>query len=277
MLSRPELHPFFDAIRESWSKCLAADEDPEHLRLLIERINPANYTFPPPHDAEGQIDFQWPEAIAKENEDDLRRIVRDQQLMTFPFKCRKAIDAGKPLTIDNASWVLKWLKETDAEPPSLPKEYGEPVHPTENVITGGIAALIVLNFDWLREDRSRMAWCRAKLEALLSRPPEPSRFDSEVAVGLYRWDDFAAECGVRMLVADKSDPLARRLVAEGVVGFHYNTTGLTMARAFAARQQLPDDFKRRLLCIGRHCECSLSEQPMRLMLTKPRGRPASRL
>ena len=47
---------------------------------------------------------------------------------------------------------------------------------------------------------------------------------------------------MRLLALDKSDPLARKLVAQGITGFHCDTVGLTMARAFAVRDQIGDAF-----------------------------------
>jgi hypothetical protein len=241
MLSKPEFGPFFEEVRKRWKAALEAGEDPEHLGPLIERINPDNYTFAP----EGvPIDFQWPEAMAREHERQLRQIGLDQALTQFPFQCRKILTAGKPLSEDQLLPLLQWLQSLESNPPEIPMQDGEPIQRVENVMLGGIAVLVVLHLDWLLEDPNRMAWCRGRLETINTTPPTPSRFDSEVAVGDQRWDDFAAECGVRLLVADSADPLARNLVAQGVMGYHYGTTGLTMARAFAARADLGEDFPR---------------------------------
>jgi hypothetical protein len=241
ILSKPDFWPLFDDVRRRWKVALDAGEDPEHLAPLIERVNPQNYTFSP----EGEpVDFQWPEPMAHKHEEQLREIALGQTLTQFPFRCRNVLTAGKPLPDDQLPPLLQWLQSLETKPPELPAQDGEPVQRLENVMLGGIAVLVVLHLDWLLQDASRIAWCRSKLEAVLANPPPPSRFDSEVAVGDDRWDDFAAECGVRLLVANRSDPLARKLVAQGVMGYHYGTTGLTMARAFGARTDLGDDFPR---------------------------------
>jgi hypothetical protein len=183
------------------------------------------------------VDFQWPEAIARENEDRLRQIALDSTVNTFPFRCRKVLDGGVPLPAEQLMPLLNWLQELDARSPRLAEDT-EPEH----AILGGMAVLVVFHLDWLLEDPRRIAWCRTKLEAVANNPPQPAPFDSELAKGGYRWDDFAAECGVRLLAADKSDQLARKLVAQGITGFHYDTIGLTMARAFAVRDQIGDAF-----------------------------------
>ncbi|MHB1530427.1 MAG: hypothetical protein ACYCXT_13605 [Acidiferrobacteraceae bacterium] len=246
MLSKPEFRPFFDQVRKGWKAALDAGADPEHLGPLIERINPDNYTF----SSEGEpVDFQWPEAMARDHEQQLRQIGLDQAVTQFSFRCRKVLTAGKPLPDSQLLPLFEWLQGLETNPPDLPTQDGEPIQRLENVILGGIAVLAVLHLDWLLQDPHRIAWCRSKLEAIHANPPPPSRFDSEVAIGDDRWDDFAAECGIRLLVADKSDPLARKLVAQGVMGYHYGTTGLTMARAFAARAEIGDDFQR-LVTLG---------------------------
>ena len=149
----------------------------------------------------------------------------------------KMLSFGHAAFFGSAAYVTGWLVTTRGCGPSLG-------------ILGGIAVLVVLHLEWLLQDASRIAWCRSRLEAVHVSPPPPSRFDSEVAVGDDRWDDFAAECGIRLLVAEKSDPLARKLVAQGVMGYHYGTTGLTMARAFAVRVDIGDDFQRLItLCV----------------------------
>lgn len=247
MLSKPEFGPLFDDVRRHWKVALDAGDDPERLGPLIERINPENYTFSP----EGEpVDFQWPEAMAREHEEQLREIALGQTLTGFPFRCRKVLAAGKPLPDSQLLPLFQWLQSLETNPPELPAQGGEPIQRLENVLLGGIAVLVVLHLEWLLQDASRLAWCRFRLEAVHANPPPPSRFDSEVAVGDDRWDDFAAECGIRLLVAEKSDPLARKLVAQGVMGYHYGTTGLTMARAFAVRADIGDDFPRLItLCV----------------------------
>ena len=55
---------------------------------------------------------------------------------------------------------------------------------------------------------------------------------------------LANDAGLSVLSGPRDLPLARKLVAQGVMGYHYGTTGLTMARAFAARAAIDGDFLR---------------------------------
>lgn len=244
MLSKPEYRPFFEAVRKRWQAELDAEGEPEELLLLIERITPGNYTFPAEGDPNQEIDFQWPEAIARKNEEDLRQLDRNTAITQLPIRCMNILAAGKPLPTEQLSPLLSWLKERDSDPPLKPEDEEDRPFPIENTILGGIAVLVAFQLDWLREDPDRIGWCRAKLEAVADKPPETPSFDSEVAISGFAWDDFAAVAGVHLLAADPKDVLARRLVAQAITGFHYRTTASAMALAFQLRGRLGADFDR---------------------------------
>ena len=245
MLGHQQFRGFFEEVRSAWKAALQqeeGEEEPEHLRLLVERLDPANYTFEQRGNEIVPVDFNWPEAIARQNEEDLRKLAERQTISLLPWRCRKFLDAGTPLPPDQLQWLWNFLQAIDAKPPELPSDSSGPLLRIEDVLCGGIALLLSTSRDWLLQDASRMAWCRRKLEATIDDPPPLRRFDSELSVGNERWDCFAAECGVLLLAVDPSDTLARKLVAAGLVAFNYNTTALTMVRAAVARSQLGNAF-----------------------------------
>jgi hypothetical protein len=45
MLGHQRFRAFFEEVRSAWRSALQQDGEPEHLRLLIERLDPDNYTF----------------------------------------------------------------------------------------------------------------------------------------------------------------------------------------------------------------------------------------
>ena len=132
--------------------------------------------------------------------------------------------------------------------PSLAPD-SEPLHHIEDLICGAIAVLIVKHHDWLVAAPERMDWCRGKVESVARQPPAPVRFNSAAADGDRRWDSFAGEAGVALLARDRSDPLARRLVAASVLSLHYSTTSRTLIRASQRREQLGEEFDR-ILCLA---------------------------
>ena len=246
MIGDEEHWPFFAEVRADWTGKLAAQGEPESLRLLIERFNPANYTFEVRDGKRVPFSFQWPEAIERRNAEDLQRIGAESTVMNLPQRCRDRLNAGQPLPQEQIIQLWQYLQNIEGNPPPLAVDGEAALLHIEDVLCGGIAVLVVLHHDWLAADPERMAWCRRKLEAVLQQPPVPFRFDAETAGGDRRWDSFAAETGISLLAGNRNDALARLLAAIGVVAFHYSTTARTLLRACQCREQLGDDFDQML-------------------------------
>lgn len=166
MLGYEEFRPFFDEVRARWTTQLDSQGKPEHPRLLIERINPDNYTFQQDGNELVPTDFRWTEALARENEESLRKITEQQAVTGLPWRCRKLLDAGRAIPQEQLQPFWQWLQTITTSPPELATESGEPLLQIEDVIVGSVAVLLVLHHDWLLEDSKRMAWCREKLHAI---------------------------------------------------------------------------------------------------------------
>jgi hypothetical protein len=246
MMGDEEHWPFFEQLRAGWAAQLDAQERPKALRLLIERFNPANYTFEVRDGKRVPVDFQWPDILAQQNAQEQQKLAQDSTVTYLPWRCRQCLNAGSPLPLEQIPAFWEFIQSIDAKPPELSRESGEPLLHIEDILCGGIAVLVVLHHDWLIADPDRMAWCRRKLEAVMHNPPVPLRFDSEVARGERQWDAFSAGVGVALLARNRDDALARLLVATGIVSFHYSTTELTAWRASQVVQQIGDDFDRML-------------------------------
>jgi hypothetical protein len=246
MIGDEQHWPFFEQLRAEWSALLDAQDESEKLRLMIERVNPANYTFEMRQGRRVPVGFEWPESIARQNAEDLRKLGQRQTLTHLPFQCRRCLDAGTRLPPEQILRLWEFIRDLDANPPELAERDGEGLFHIEDILCAGIAVLVVLHADLLAETPDRMAWCRQKLEAIVQNPPATFRFDAETAPGDRRWDAFAAEAGVVLLAEDREDALARRLVAAGVMSFHYSTTALTLSRGCQSRERLGEDFDRML-------------------------------
>jgi hypothetical protein len=236
MIGEEECRPFFDELRASWAQDLDAEGEPNRLRLLIERFNPDNYTFELRDGRRVPVDFQWPEAIERENAESLRALHDETTLTQLPYRARKRLASGAPLPEDQAASLLQYLRWIEADRPQLPAQSGEPLLHREDILCAGIALLIVLNHDWLLADPERIGWCRGTLQKIVDNPPAPLQFDSEGASGDRRWDAFAAECGVFLLARNPADALARQLVAAGVLKIEKETGrhGVLVAEAASA-------------------------------------------
>jgi hypothetical protein len=221
---------------------------PEELRLLSERLDPDNYTFEIRDGKRVAVSFDWSEKVKQKNQEDLQRIATDQTISSFPFRCRQWLDSNARVAPDQLPQFWEYVQGIEGLAPRLAHD-GDPLYHIEDLLCGAIAVLIVKHHDWLLADPARMAWCRGKLESIVRHPPVPLRFDSAGASGDQKWDSFAGEAGVALLVADRNDPLARRLAAASVVSFHYSTTSRTLIGASRHREQLGEDFDR-MLCLA---------------------------
>jgi hypothetical protein len=109
--------PFFEELRADWTAKLDAQGgEPERLRLLIERFNPANYTFEVRDGKRVPIGFQWPEAIERRNAEDLRRIGAETTVMNLPQRCRDRLNAAQPLPPDQITQLWQYLKSIEGNP-----------------------------------------------------------------------------------------------------------------------------------------------------------------
>jgi hypothetical protein len=122
MLGHRQFRVFFDEVRSVWKAALQQDDKPEHLRLLIERLDPDNYTFEQRGNEIVPVDFHWPEAIARQNEKDLRELSERQTISLLPWRYRQFLDAGTPLPPDQLQWLWGFLEAIDARPPELPSD-----------------------------------------------------------------------------------------------------------------------------------------------------------
>jgi hypothetical protein len=136
-------YPFFKQLRSDWARDLNAEGELERLKLLIERFDPANYTFEVREGKRVPVGFEWPEAIARKNAQDLQRIGKHQAITSLPFKCRERLNQGAALPQDQLLWLWQFLQDINANPPDLKVQDGEALLHIEDILCGGIALLVV--------------------------------------------------------------------------------------------------------------------------------------
>jgi hypothetical protein len=245
MLFRKELRPFFEELRTDWRTRLDAQGRPESLRLLIERLNPENYKEGRP-DEEGKVPaiFKWPEEIERKNAEDMVRRNREMQLRGLPMQCRRPLDEKTLLSQDEIAAFWNFLQTIDVNRNVSAADGSDRFAHLGDALCAGIAVMLVSHYDWVAGDPERMNWCRRTLEAVAQKPPERSPLDQPTSMGNIHWGAFIGESGVALLARDPDDGFARRLVSTGVIAYHYETTTVTMNRAFERRDELKEDFER---------------------------------
>ena len=188
MLGHRQFRAFFEEYA-AWRGALQQDEEPEHLRLLIERLDPDNYTF----EQRGAMKLsRWTSTGRRRSRERMRRTSASSPSARRSASCRGAAESFSTLARlfrrTNYSGSGISSKPSTRRPPELPSNSSGPLFRLEDVLCAGIALLLSTSRDWLLQDASRMAWCRHKLQATIDNPPAPRRFDSELSIGNERWD-----------------------------------------------------------------------------------------
>jgi|GEM_PF-1429095 len=161
-------------------------------------------------------------------------------VLTFPVTCRKMIDERnslEPAQLDDFWARLQGIAD-DAE---QARSRGDR---PEDAIVGGIAALTILNRDWIDADTEREQWCVEQFAEVLKSPPPHPQFHIAESTSNYHWDNFAAMMLPQMLADSPAHQGIRSLCAEFALAFNYCVTQDLMNFAFEQRESLCDDFLR---------------------------------
>jgi hypothetical protein len=161
-------------------------------------------------------------------------------------RCRKHLDEDRPLATDELIPFWNGLQRF-ASQPRPPTEGGTQI---VDAVFGGIAVLLLLHRDWVREDPARERWCRDQLEGILRHLPSRRPLDFPESAGGWNWDTFASECGVALLAENREDPLARELVLDGLVCFRYATVVAIIRRAYRLRAKFGSEFEQMLTLVA---------------------------
>ena len=242
-----DVRKFFVGVRAAWRAEMQGD-DQHPWRYLIEQLTPENFAFERIDERRVKVSLRLPDALQKETEEGEKRRGEELLVMITPVQCRQRLDKNTPLGTEELDQLWETIQRLDTlHRPFSVDDYGiaDPV----NGVLGGIAVLMVFHLDWLNSEPARIGWCREKLEEICKSPPPRSPLDSDTSAGNDHWDAFAAEAGVVLWEKNQQDPLARCLVANGMMAYRYATAALTVRRARALRSTLGDDF-RRLVSLG---------------------------
>lgn len=236
-----DVKAFMAKVVVGWRGEIAGDER-HPLRFLVEQLNPDNIVETQVGENRVMISVQMPDALAREVEEEGRQREDDMFFMMMPMQCRTRLDKNERLKEGDLDDFWARLQRLDGLTPPPDDIYRLNV-PIDGIL-GGVAVLIALNRDWLSAQPAKLEWCRQKLREVYESPPPRSPLDSEDALGNDNWDAFAAEAGAALWAEDPADPLARCLVAYGVMANRYATVALTLRRAATLRERLGDDFRR---------------------------------
>jgi hypothetical protein len=236
----------FAEVSAEWARRLAAIEPAEtELKQEIERLiaqhDKSNYMLK--DGPGGQFwDFHPPPHVRSVQEKKLAALEKSQLLLTFPMRARQALDRGELLSAGELSeyWQLTQtlttldLREVSDDFPTQ----------REDGICGGIAVMVLLGRDFLRDHPEREQWCARYLTQITTNPPLPGDMDSPHSASNFHWDHFCAEALPVLWSEQQDSPALRSLIARVADVHHYNTAALLMHAAARVRDRLGDDFLR---------------------------------
>lgn len=227
---------------------LEADPDNVHLRGPVTYFGFFSRYFRALAEEGQQIPDFYTWVGAQQREAATAQVRSNEQLLplTLAPQCRKRIDENQALRPDEltAFWdTLHWLSAQTTRS----MEGGTQAI---DAVFGGIAVLLLLHRDWVREEPARQQWCRDQLEKVLQSPPGRKPYEIPESTGGWAWETFAAECGVALLADDAQDSLARELVLAGLTCFRYDTVAATMRCAYKLRNRLRAEFDRMVAFVG---------------------------
>lgn len=231
---------FFDRLLAAWTKHLSKDRKPVQLRRLVESLRKSNYEFGLVEGKKTPLTFK---PSADDEAEDIalsQKAFENPDFITLPRRCRRLLDGKMRIESDQAEPLADLIKAIHAKGN---QRNNDAVHTAQDVVLGGVAVLICLCYDWLARKPAQLAWCRERLQEAIDTPGTRPCFYLDTNIGNDKWDAFASECGVSLLARDRTDPLARKLVAQGITGFFYNTTQLVVIRAAQNHVALGDDLR----------------------------------
>lgn len=244
-LSRQSVRQAFDSIRERWAKEALSSPESQAIRRLIARFDIANYSLEEVGEGKATVRFAWPADLADETNAAAAKAELAMASIAFPLRCRQALDLGTPLSDSEAA---KWWEElqqfASADLPPGRDEIDAPAKRMADIVMGGVAVLMLLAKPWLHQDGERAAWCEEQVAAVIQQPPPIGMFDVPNSHSTDCWHSFLAEVLVDELAADPDREVARRLVAEIIMGRWHATTKVAMQAAYRRRNDLGQDFAR---------------------------------
>ena len=229
-----------DELSAARERCAQAPDD--RWRFLTAQMDPANYE---PVELEGGVRawvFEMPTELQSEIDADHAELEIQQWWLTGPSRLARLIDAGTPLTDEEAQSLWDEVQRRLAE--RAPNEiFRDGVLRQADVECGATAALLVCARPWVEGRPEVMAFCREALLRPFEDPPPTHMFDSGDEGVDWSWDGFAATAHPLLWQRDPQDSELRQCAARLATHRHRNT----VCRFFAALTQLPalsDDLRR---------------------------------
>ncbi|HCH5818798.1 TPA: hypothetical protein NK012_000474 [Vibrio parahaemolyticus] len=257
-LTNEKVSRFLQGKAIEWGKVIAESqlcENNKRLRRLAHSFTKENYT--PVISEEGVLTSYTytPHKEEEQQNDQLNSLFRARDLILYQSNCRHFINEGKPMPTNELEAFVQDLKnikeiwQNDLNSSSSPKkernidtfdQFDLPNLPA-NALSGGIAVLLCLHFEWVNNQPTLLAWCQDSLTDLIDHPPPRTGIDVHDDECTWTWDCFTAEAMVVLWQQDPQDSTTRRLVARLAFSFHNEAVALLVRSVEALTPSRHDD------------------------------------
>ena len=196
LFSSSSLRAYFAEVQKRWDDELMSTRrkyPDAHLRDLEDLVKMFKIENWRARQEGDNVLLECPDSQAEEQvrSEALERSRLRLMFSTYPSKCRKILDRNEKLS--DPDLEAFWAEFVQLSDYSDQEDEQTSMTTASDVVTGGIAVLVVLHPEWLDEYPKRREWCHDKLAGVLSGPPNPGAFESEFTVFGYHWDSFCAD------------------------------------------------------------------------------------
>jgi hypothetical protein len=214
------------------------DDEKESFTLFLARFKPETYVLTPRPDNMIEIRSALPDEVeqkrqALQAEAEFRLVSNGMAL-----QARQILNSGVSLTADKLPEFFQQLRRIQ-QPEYLDRSDDETWTRVQS-IAGGLAVLFIYHRAWLAENEGAERWCYEVLRNPQEVPSEKHEGPESGNLGL-SVETFLGELGV-FLLQERQDEWVKRLAFDGVAGFYYRSTALSMARAYLCREGLGETF-----------------------------------
>ncbi len=226
--------------REYWRTKSSLSGFETRIDNIIEIFTFENYMDVQEEDGKWYKQLRMPDYLDEKTNLAHERSGYMMSILTFPKRCREALNKGQPLSSEElgSHWTLLT---------SIVDEYKEEYQSESDLasaVMGGCAMLMVLNLSWLKDDPAKIKWCNEQVERFMAVKDPNESLSSEVDIFDTRWEQFLGDIMVTLIVENPGNKKAREMLVRSICAYHYKTTEITCRTAFRKRLELGEDFGR---------------------------------
>lgn len=237
------LETFFASFKRSLEQRLEANPDEgditETIKALIPVFDRKNWKEAKTPDNKNALQYVPPDSFRKEAEAKLAEIGKRQNILCFPFYCRRVLD--KEITLKNDDIEPFWKQVKQLSEDTFDDD-DDTLKRVADGIAGGIAVLVKCHNEWLKAHSEYMTWCVEWIVDLMKNQPPREEFNYSSSVGSLYWDSFISEIAPILWSEDPDSKQWREVIAELICLRHYDSMNLLMKSAYQLRYKLGKAF-----------------------------------